>query len=1178
MFNIDDSKQQQQQHQQQQQQQQQAPRSATCYMCKQVFDSPAAYRTHLNESHRCAHCGATVTRADLNECRNCLAALQHAAADAEASTAHAPRLAAVSGALEHVSVYETRSRFFLVGSTADRAAFHVLKIERARHSADAAEHLAITEDPVVYTRDEKDALLRMIDTGNKAQGGLTHVCDAFGLLGFVRFVHGHYLILITRRRPVGLIGRHRVYAIDETVHFYLPLAEDAKDIEHATEKRYKDLFFGVDVTKGFYFSYTYDLTHSLQHNMSPSNHPISDAQLPADWSLEPTSVEDDEAAAAKAAQAAASSAKPADASAPASDAAAAAADLKQRTAFRSPHLRASWQFVWNSFLMREIARRRLVRWILPVIHGHFDQRLLSEFGRTLQITLIARRSRMYAGVRFLKRGVNTAGYVGNDVETEQVVADISATSGAPAQPPMASFVQLRGSIPLFWSQENKMFEPKPAINLGRVDPFYTATVRHFVHLIRRYGMPVLVLNLIKQSEKLPRESKLNVALGDAMRAVNHSLPPLMQIPYVAWDWKAAGKRDLKGMIAYMCRIAESSLDLTGYFCSRPPKYRNEWLTLQRGDAPTSHERMTMPFSAYTCSSLPTKANAASTGGASSSSSSSSVSPLASVQAQQQQAQQQAQQRDDDSTVPPTLVRRAPPAGAAPQCYVQRGVLRTNCIDSLDRTNAAHFLVGRAALGRQLYALGVLADPVLGFTDSAVELLMEMYEIVGNRVALQYAGSEAVHTMKTYNNKGLNTSQARDLLTTVKRYISNSFTDSEKQNGINLFLGRFEPWRESHQIWELESDWLLHNREQFVEHRLLINEAWWRAPMVAFNESLGALRFAPTAPPTSPWRAPLVYVPPTAVVVHRSLRDSSDHDAAHAVAHRAPRAPVLHAVDDVLWHEWYAVNSLSSFDAILAREYNWPTRHYNEQSFENAGNSVALVRGRGSSQTTGGDGGESDRGGGALSTQLSGIKKFIPFGRRSKKRVVKRAKPSVWHDFQELPPLWRALLADSEHEPPPDRFHYSLAPFTVTLNERADSTALYRRSIAEAHIDARASNARAARRQALMYYCEHVRRTDGHVIDVKPPPASTVDEQHATSPRGASSTSGATRARSARVATVVAANKPRNAWSTVMNGNETARFEAYVLQFDTTRQSIGEINMQVRTRAKQQTTPTTQSAS
>ncbi|PWS21854.1 hypothetical protein DKP78_21415, partial [Enterococcus faecium] len=36
--------------------------------------------------------------------------------------------------------------------------------------------------------------------------------------------------------------------------------------------------------------------------------------------------------------------------------------------------------------------------------------------------------------------------------------------------------------------------------------------------------------------------------------------------------------------------------------------------------------------------------------------------------------------------------------------LQKGVLRTNCIDCLDRTNVAQFAFGLAALGRQLHVL------------------------------------------------------------------------------------------------------------------------------------------------------------------------------------------------------------------------------------------------------------------------------------------------------------------------------------------------------------------------------------------------------------------------------------------------------------------------------------------
>ncbi|RRT56603.1 hypothetical protein B296_00047740, partial [Ensete ventricosum] len=65
-----------------------------------------------------------------------------------------------------------------------------------------------------------------------------------------------------------------------------------------------------------------------------------------------------------------------------------------------------------------------------------------------------------AGTRYLKRGVNDSGRVANDVETEQIVLDEEAGS---CSGKMSSVVQMRGSIPLFWSQEASRFSPKPDI-------------------------------------------------------------------------------------------------------------------------------------------------------------------------------------------------------------------------------------------------------------------------------------------------------------------------------------------------------------------------------------------------------------------------------------------------------------------------------------------------------------------------------------------------------------------------------------------------------------------------------------------------------------------------------------------------------------------------------------------
>ena len=107
------------------------------------------------------------------------------------------------------------------------------------------------------------------------------------------------------------------------------------------------------------------------------------------------------------------------------------------------------------------------------------------FGRSVYIILIARRSRFFAGARFLKRGANdlvsilltiivqdslpSKGYVANDVETEQIVSDMLTTSfHAPgprpyANPNYTSYVQHRGSIPLHWTQDSTGVAPKPGI-------------------------------------------------------------------------------------------------------------------------------------------------------------------------------------------------------------------------------------------------------------------------------------------------------------------------------------------------------------------------------------------------------------------------------------------------------------------------------------------------------------------------------------------------------------------------------------------------------------------------------------------------------------------------------------------------------------------------------------------
>ena len=152
-------------------------------------------------------------------------------------------------------------------------------------------------------------------------------------------------------------------------------------------------------------------------------------------------------------------------------------------------------------------------------------------------------------------------------------------------------------------------------------------------------------------------------------------------------------------------------------------------------------------------------------------------------------------------------------GAAAAYALQRGIIRTNCIDCLDRTNVAQFCVGRTLLRRQLSTLGfVLSTDVLEIANA---LLMRMYEDMGTQLALQYGGSQAVGTP--------NSNAARDFLQSVKRFYRNTFTDTEKQMIFDVFLGVFPPALSGGtHIWDLDSDLHLHNRPP--AHRAVLPEA------------------------------------------------------------------------------------------------------------------------------------------------------------------------------------------------------------------------------------------------------------------------------------------------------------------------------------------------------------------
>lgn len=98
------------------------------------------------------------------------------------------------------------------------------------------------------------------------------------------------------------------------------------------------------------------------------------------------------------------------------------------------------------------------------------------------VTLISRRSIKRPGLRYLRRGVDEEGQTANFVETEQILSRASWSD----LEKVYSFTQIRGSIPLFFSQSPYAFKPVPLLQQS-TKTNHAAFRRHFANVVSRYG-------------------------------------------------------------------------------------------------------------------------------------------------------------------------------------------------------------------------------------------------------------------------------------------------------------------------------------------------------------------------------------------------------------------------------------------------------------------------------------------------------------------------------------------------------------------------------------------------------------------------------------------------------------------------------------------------------------------
>ncbi|KAI9827713.1 MAG: hypothetical protein M1832_004202 [Thelocarpon impressellum] len=310
--------------------------------------------------------------------------------------------------------------------------------------------------------------------------------------------------------------------------------------------------------------------------------------------------------------------------------------------------------------------------------------LESDDERDFLLTLVSRRSVERAGLRYLRRGVDEQGHAANSVETEQVLSSPSWSLSEK----LYSFVQVRGSIPLFFSQSPYSFRPDVVLQRSP-QTNHAKLTKHFQALAGRYG-GVQVVSLVS---KHGTEAKIGEEYEKGVASLNED-----------------GGSILNG------RIGFEWFDF--HDVCRGMKFENVRLLLDTLGAKLDEYGQTVELDRE-------------------------------------------------------VIER------------QRGVLRTNCMDCLDRTNVVQSACGRRALEKQLREQGF--DLELQ-ADKATQWFNTLWADNGDAISRQYTSTAALKGDYTRTRKRDYRGALNDLGLSVSRYFNNIVNDYFSQAAIDYLLG------------------------------------------------------------------------------------------------------------------------------------------------------------------------------------------------------------------------------------------------------------------------------------------------------------------------------------------------------------------------------------------------------
>lgn len=466
----------------------------------------------------------------------------------------------------------------------------------------------------------------------------------FGIVGIISLSMGNYLVVIKSRKEVGQLDGRRIWKIGsaEVLPFFDPTNVSASSSQRSDDRNYLSLLKNV-LALPLFFSYDMDITNSFQRRSA--------------WSAQTVSKE-------------------------------------------PMYKRVDHRFWWNRYMQTALlqpvngshAPEKFSKFILPIMMGFIEIHHLTIRGTLVEFALFSRRHTRRAGMRYVVRGIDSSGSVANFIETEQVVL-------LPDRKLVHSFVQIRGSIPVYWTQLVTL-KYAPTIAVQADKDIDSAFKKHFQDLMRIYGQnaPYVCTSLINL-----KGSELKLAQQYDAAVKRNALPG---VEYYPFDFhKECPGTNFSGIQRLLHQI-QPSLANIGWFIA-----------------------------------------------------------------------DNAQHFEGPDFRPGSVLR------------LQNGVVRTNCIDNLDRTNVSQSVFAKHVLMQQLLVLGVVT-PEVKF-DDLTELkfaFQNTWADNANAISTQYAGTAALKVDFTRTGKRSIAGMLADGYNSVLRYVLNNFKDGAKQDAFNLFLG------------------------------------------------------------------------------------------------------------------------------------------------------------------------------------------------------------------------------------------------------------------------------------------------------------------------------------------------------------------------------------------------------